>query len=207
MITTTTKQNIMPDRSRTGIPTTALLIGTNQDVNVKYTTGNHNNNNIKTIKIIKLPKKTTTIGTWNVRTVRRFGKLEELMKELSRYKWDMNGLAEIRLTGDGGTTEGHRLYYSGQGKHYEGVGFMVKKKIQNSVINYTAVSSRIISIRIKASPMHIIIENNVTSFSMNITIIQIHAPTTAYTDEEIEHFYESIDNTIKETPKKDFLII
>ena len=42
---------------------------------------------------------------------------------------------------------------------------------------------------------------------MNITIIQIYAPTTAYTDEEIEQFYESIDNTIKETPKKDFLII
>ena len=70
---------------------------------------------------------------------------------------------------------------------------MVKKEIQNSVINYTAVSSRIISIRIKASPM-------------NITI-QIYPPTTAYANEEIEQFYESIDNTIKETPKKDLLII
>ena len=112
---TTTKQNIMPDRSRTGIPTNALLISTNQDGSVKYTTVNHNNNNIKTFKIIKLPKKTTTIGTWNVRTLRRFGKLEELMKELSRYKWDVIGLAETRLTGDGELTteEGHKLYYSG----------------------------------------------------------------------------------------------
>ena len=42
---------------------------------------------------------------------------------------------------------------------------------------------------------------------MNITIIQIYAPTTAYTDKEIEKCYESIENTIKETPKKDFLII
>ena len=118
------------------------------------------------------------------------------MKELSRYKWDVIGLAETRLTGDGelATEEGHKLYYSGQGKHYEGVGFMVKKEIKNSVINYTAVSSRIISIRIKESPM-------------NITIIQIYAPITAYIDEEIDQFYESIDNTIKETPKKYFLII
>ena len=108
----------------------------------------------------------------------------------------MIGLAETRLTVDGelATEEGHKMYYIGQGKHYEGVGFMVKKEIKNSVINYTAVSSRIISIRIKANPM-------------NITIIQIYAPTTAYTDEEIEQFYESIDNTIKETPNKDFLII
>ena len=162
----------MLDRSRTGIPTTALLIGTNQDGSVKYTTGNHNNNNIKTLKIIKLPKKTTTIGTWNVRTLRRFGKLDEFMKELSRYKWNVIGIAETRLTGDGELTteEGHKLYYIEQGKHYEGVGFMVKKEIKNSVINYTAVSSRIMSIHINASPM-------------NITIIQIYAPTTTYTDE------------------------
>ena len=71
---------------------------------------------------------------------------------------------------------------------------MIKKEIKNSVINYTAVSSRIISIWIKASPV-------------NITIIQIYAPTTAYTDEEIGQFYESIDKTIKETPNKYFLII
>ena len=118
------------------------------------------------------------------------------MKELSRYIWDVIGLAETRITGDGELTteEGHKLYYSGQGKHYEGVGLMVKKEIKNSVINYTAVSSKIILIRIKASPI-------------NINIIQIYVPTTAYTDEEIEQFYESIDNTIKETPKKDLLII
>ena len=125
----------MSIRLRTGIPTTALLIGTYQDGSVKYTPGNHNNNNIKTLKLIKLPNKTTTIGTWNVRTLRRFGKLEELMNELSRYKWDVIGLAETRLTGDGELTteEGNKLYYSGQGKHYEGVGFMVKKEIQNSL--------------------------------------------------------------------------
>ena len=256
MITTTTKQNIMPNRSRTRIPTTAILIGINQDGSVKYTAGNHNNNNIKILKIIKLPKKTTTLGTLNVRTLRKFGKLEELMKKLSRYKWDVIGLSETILTGDGELTteEGHKQYYCRKEKNYEGVGFMVKKEIKNSFINYTSVSSRIISIRIKASPMNITIikiyapttaytdeeiekwyesiDNtikeipeiknsfiNYTSVSsriisirikaspMNITIIKIYAPTTAYTDEEIEKWYESIDNTIKEIPKKDLLII
>ena len=136
-----------------------IVLSTNQDGSVKYTTGNHNNNNIKTLKIIKLPKKITTIGTWNVRKLRRFVKLEELMKELSRYKWDVIVIAETRLTGDGELTteEGNKLYYSGQGKYYEGVGFMVKKEIKNSVINYTAVSIRIISIRIKTSPINITI--------------------------------------------------
>ena len=39
-----------------------------------------------------------------VRTLSRTGKLEELMKELSRYKWDIIGLAETRLTGNGKLT-------------------------------------------------------------------------------------------------------
>ena len=42
---------------------------------------------------------------------------------------------------------------------------------------------------------------------MNITIIQVYAPTTDYDDEAVEAFYEELENTIKETPKKDFLII
>ena len=61
-------------------------------------------------------------------------------------------------------------------------------------MNYSAVSSRIMSIRIKANPM-------------NISIIQIYAPTTTHEDQEIEDFYEIIEEEISKTPKKDFLII
>ena len=42
---------------------------------------------------------------------------------------------------------------------------------------------------------------------MNITIIQVYAPTTDYSDEDIEEFYELIEDTISKTPKKDFLVI
>ena len=57
-------------------------------------------------------------------------------------------------------------------------------------MNYSAVSSRIMSIRIKANPI-------------NISIIQIYAPTTTHEDQEIEDFYESIEEEISKTPKKD----
>ena len=56
-------------------------------------------------------------------------------------------------------------------------------------MNYSAVSSRIMSIRIKANPM-------------NISIIQIYAPTTTHEDQEIEDFYESIEEEISKTLKK-----
>ena len=62
----------------------------------------------------------------------------------------------------------------------------------NAVLNYT--TSRVISIRLKASPI-------------NITIIQIYAPTYTYNDEEIEQSYETVDNTIQESHKNDILIV
>ena len=42
---------------------------------------------------------------------------------------------------------------------------------------------------------------------INITIIQIYAPTSTYNDEEIEQFYETVDNTIQESHTKYILIV
>ena len=56
------------------------------------------------------------------------------------------------------------------------------------------ISSRIMSVQISVKPM-------------NITIIQVYAPTSKYSDEEIEVFYELIEETITNTPKNDFLVI
>ena len=51
----------MPDRPRPGLTTTELSIDNIQDGNDKSTTGYS----------IRLPKKITSIGTWNVRTLNR----------------------------------------------------------------------------------------------------------------------------------------
>ena len=57
-----------------------------------------------------------TIGTWNVRTQRAAGKLEELTYEMNRYRWNILGLCEVRWKNIGETTtlEGHKLYFSGR---------------------------------------------------------------------------------------------
>ena len=159
------------------ITTTALSIGANQDSSVKLA-----GRAIQLKNKIKLPDTITTIGTWNVRTLRRCGKIHELTNELDRYQLDIVGLSETRMTGSGELTTdaGHKLFYSGQDKHFEGVGFIVRKELTKAVINYSVISSRIISIRIKASPI-------------NMTIIQVYAPTTSHSYEEIEEFYETIE--------------
>ena len=83
-------QNIiisMPDRSRPGKPTNVYAIGTLQGGYDKLDTGSNNNNNIiqrthnnkqlstSTKRRINLPKHITTIGTWNVRTLREISNL------------------------------------------------------------------------------------------------------------------------------------
>ena len=68
----------------------ALFIA-NQDNNVKMVTDEQNK--------IKIRRKNTYIGTWNVRTLREEGKLEELTHELDRYRWTVVGLCEVRRKG------------------------------------------------------------------------------------------------------------
>ena len=185
-------KHTMPDRSRPGSTTTALPVAVLQGRSDKYATGAQT-----TPPAIKLSKSNTVIGTWNVRTLHAHGKTEELTNELSHYNWDILGLAEVRWTGFGETTteEGHRIWYSGdETKHQHGVGFIVNKDRVKSVINCRPINSRIISIRIAAAPL-------------NITIIQVYAPTSDYDDEEIEGFYEDLDKTIKEAPKKDIIVV
>ena len=41
----------------------------------------------------------------------------------------------------------------------------------------------------------------------NITVVQMYAPTSDYDDNEIEEFYDQLQNVIGPTPKKDMLVV
>ena len=79
-------------------------------------------------------------------------------------------------------------------KHEQGIEIIVHENITISVIGFQAISSRILVLRLKATPF-------------NVTIIQVYAPTTEYSDQEIETFYDKIQNVIQNTAKKDILIV
>ena len=79
--------------------------------------------------------------------------------------------------------------------HKHGVGFLVynNKDIVNTVMGCCPVSSGLITIRLRAVPF-------------NITIAQAYAPTSDYDDNEIEEFYDQLQNVIDQTPK-DILVV
>ena len=64
----------------------------------------------------------------------------------------------------------------------------------NTVMGCCPVSSRLITIRRRAVPF-------------NITIVQAYTPTSDYNDNEIEEFYDQLQNVIDQTPKKDIFLL
>ena len=68
------------------------------------------------------------------------------------------------------------------------------KDIVNTVMGCRPVSSRLITIRLRAVPF-------------NISIVQVYAPTSDYDDNEIEEFYDQLHIVINQTPKKDILVV
>ena len=79
-------------------------------------------------------------------------------------------------------------------KHEHCVGFLVHKDIVNTVMGCRLVSSRLITIRMRAVPF-------------NITIVQTYAPTSDYDDNKIDEFYDQLQNVFDQTPKKDILVV
>ena len=76
-------------------------------------------------------------------------------------------------------------------KHY---GRMVHKDIVNSVIGCHPVSSRLITVRLRANPF-------------NITIIQVYALTSSYDDTEVDEFYRELQSLVDQMPKQATLVV
>ena len=57
-----------------------------------------------------------TIGTWNTRTLRAAGKLQQLTHEVDRYRWNILGFSKMRWKNFGETTTevGHKVFFSGK---------------------------------------------------------------------------------------------
>ena len=143
----TTKANRIPDRPSTGLTRTEPPV-VHQDGRDKCTTGGPD----KTMR----SRDNTIIATWKVRTLSQVGKLKELTHEMENYNWHILGMCETRWknSGEVQTDEGHNFYYNGEDdRHANGVGFLVNKSIKSAVLGCQPISSRIITIRLRARSM------------------------------------------------------
>ena len=180
-------QPFIPARTSTGLKRSAPFVQ-HQGKGEKYATG-------ATTAI--RGRKSVTIGTWNVRSLQASGRIEQLTHEMSRYQWHLLGLCEVRKknSGEDLTLEGHKFFYSGREDiHHHGVGFLVNKDAVKAIMGWQPISSRLMTIRLRATPF-------------NITIVQVYAPTSSYDDDEMEEFYEQLQAVVDTVPKQDILIV
>ena len=92
-------------------------------------------------------------------------------------------------------SDDHYIYYCGQESlRRNGVAIIVNKRVQNAILGCNLKNHRMISVCFQGKPL-------------NITVIQVYAPTSNSEEAEVEWFYEDLKDLLELTPKKDVLFI
>ncbi|XP_045460954.1 uncharacterized protein LOC123671253 [Harmonia axyridis] len=144
--------------------------------------------------LAKKPKKNKSnkilyISTYNVLSLLSEERLTELECELENIKWDIVGLSEVRRRGEQLITlkSGHSFYYVGDdNSSVGGTGFLIHKRHRTSILSLKKFSTRVICLVLKLNTRY------------NIKIIQVYAPTSDHTDEEVDLFYDDIKNALSD---------
>uniref|UniRef100_A0A8D8SJB6 Craniofacial development protein 2 n=1 Tax=Cacopsylla melanoneura TaxID=428564 RepID=A0A8D8SJB6_9HEMI len=135
------------------------------------------NNKIETQKL-KIFNNIVRITTWNVKSLRINGKLENVEAEMKRLNIDILGMSEVRWPGTGTKKNADSfIYYSGgsDANNYYGVAVLLRPNIQKSVIDFIPISDRVMMLKLN------------TNFR-TLNLIQVYAPTCDKPDEDVEVF-------------------
>ena len=122
------------------------------------------------------------------------GKLEVVQQEMTRVNFDILGISELKWTGMGDfNSDDHYIYYCGQESlRRNGVAIMVNRRVRNAVLGCNLKNDRMISLRFQGKPF-------------NITVLQVYAPNSNAEEDDVERFYEDLQDLLELTPKRDVL--
>ena len=114
-------------------------------------------------------------------------KIIELEEELSKIKWHILGLAEVRRHGEDleKLKSGNLFYTRGkENQSQSGVGFLIHKDIANNVTDFNSTSDTVVMVVLKLNKRY------------SMKVIQVYMPTSTHPDEEIEEVYEEIEELL-----------
>ena len=122
--------------------------------------------------------------------------MQNVKEEAIRLKVDILGLAEVRWLGSGKlVSEDNTLIYSRHKKeHNHGVGLLLSNVVARSVIEFHGISDRIIIVKLFSKPF-------------NLSIIQVYAPMSASSEEEIDTFYNELDDAYKQCGSLEMVVV
>ncbi|XP_041980242.1 craniofacial development protein 2-like [Aricia agestis] len=138
------------------------------------------------------------LATYNGRTLRLEDHLVELEVELEKIRWHVLGLCEVRRQGEDTMTlpSGH-LFYFREGDHTSrgGVGFLVNKSLVDNVVEISSVSERVAYLVLRLTDRY------------SLNIVQVYAPTSTHSDDQMETMYEDVSKVLNTTPKTHFNVV
>ena len=111
------------------------------------------------------------------------GKLEVVKQERARVNVDILGISELKwtVTGEFNSDE--------ESLRRNGIAIMVNKRVRIAVLGCNLKNDRMISVRFQVKPF-------------NITVIQVYAPTSNTEEDEVEWFYEDLQDLLELTSKQ-----
>ncbi|VDO79658.1 unnamed protein product [Schistosoma margrebowiei] len=128
-------------------------------------------------------------------------RVSQIAAEIRRYNLEILGISETHWMQVGQQlASGEFLLYSGHEEENatraQGVGLMLSRKAQNTLIGWESHGSRIIKASFKTEKQGI---------TMNI--IQCYAPTINYGEDVEDRFYDRLQSTVEECLTKDLTIL
>ena len=130
-------------------------------------------------------------GTWNIKTIN--GKEVELIQEMKDHKMEILGLSEVKRKGNGmrRLQDGYILRYSGVGmdsRAKEGVGIITNERIETKVSGWEPINSRIMVVDL--------------DLEINLSLIQVYAPTDDSDILDKEEFYVQLQKVMDKVISK-----
>ncbi|KOB77546.1 Endonuclease-reverse transcriptase [Operophtera brumata] len=132
----------------------------------------------------------------NVRTLLQDSRISELCYAIKDLNWDIIGLSETRRATE--TIEEYEdfiLYHSKGSNERNGVGFLIRKSWKRYIVSLNSFSDRVAVLEIK------IYQNTLW------TIIQIYAPTESYKAEDLDLFYQAVEEALDSTNTKNLILM
>ena len=192
----------IPDRSRTGLLTTASGV-TQQDTCGNYATAKHSENKRrkrrgrrvkKQQEVWKGRRSLIRVGTLNIGTTT--GRGRELADMMKRRKLDILCLQETKWKGSKARNIGNRykLLYNGADGRKNEIGIVVREELVESVLEMKKVSDKLMAMKPK-----------VKGFILNI--VSSYAPQVNNSMEEKNDFWEDLNGLIESILKEERIVL
>ena len=193
------KQASIPDRSRPGLPTTAIGTADQQGVGGNWATGGRKRRRGGTHAQRRKEKRAgkseeMRVGTLNVGTMS--GKGGEIVDMMERRKIDVLCVQETKWKGSKARSmgKGYKLLYYGLDGKRNGIGVILKEEYASSVVEVKRVSDRVLALKLVKE-------------GLILNIISAYAPQVGCGMEEKEEFWSMLDEVVEGIPAGERVVI